>query len=124
MTAPLQIRVKLWFQRDAEILLGLGATMLLQRIDELGSLKKASESLGMSYRAAWGRIKRAEAAMGVDLIENVGAKRDGCRLTPAGREAMDAFLAWYEDVYTHAVERAKVLPFVCRPRPPRSQNIE
>ena len=29
---------------------------LLRRMAELGSLKKAAESMGMSYRLAWGRL--------------------------------------------------------------------
>jgi hypothetical protein len=57
--------------------------------------------------------------MGFALLEPAGVKREGCRLSPAGREAMDAFLAWYEDVYVYALKRAEGLPFsVVRETPP------
>ncbi|MCL1985925.1 MAG: LysR family transcriptional regulator [Betaproteobacteria bacterium] len=113
------IYLKLWLQHENKILLGLGRAQLLQKIGELGSLKKAAESLGMSYRAAWGRIKRTEEAMGFSLLEAAGTKREGCRLSPAGREVIDAFLDWYEDVYAYALKRAKGLPFSAIRRTPQ-----
>jgi len=119
MTTAPHIHLKLWLQRENTMLLGLGRAQLLKKIGELGSLKKAAESLGMSYRAAWGRIKRTEQAMGVALLEAADTKREGCRLSPAGREAVEAFLAWYDDVHVYALKRAKSLPFsVVRETPP------
>jgi len=99
----------------------LGRSQLLKKIDEFGSLKKAAENLGMSYRAAWGRIKRTEEAMGFALLEPADTKRGGCRLSPAGREAVEAFLAWYEDVYIYALQRTENMPFsVIRTTPPKT----
>ena len=119
MTTTPHIHLKLWLQQENKILLGLGRAQLLKKIGELGSLKKAAEDLGMSYRAAWGRIKRTEEAMGFALLEPADTKREGCRLSPAGREATDAFLAWYEEVYAYALRRAEGLPFsVVRETPP------
>jgi len=121
MTKVPHIYLKLWLQHENKILLGLGRAQLLKKIGELGSLKKAAESLGMSYRAAWGRIKRTEAAMGFALLEAASTKRGGCRLTPAGHEAVDAFLAWYEAVYTYALQRAEDIPFATlRDIPPKT----
>jgi molybdate transport system regulatory protein len=110
MTKAPHIYLKLWLQQENKILLGLGRAQLFKKIEELGSLKKAAESLGMSYRAAWGRIKRTEEAMGFAMLEAADTKREGCRLSPAGREAVDAFLAWHEDVYAYALKRAGGLP--------------
>ena len=119
MSKAPQMYLKLWLQHEDTILLGYGRAQLLKKVGELGSLKKAAESLGMSYRAAWGRIKRAEAAMGFALLETADTKRKGCRLSPAGREAMETFLAWYEDVYAYALKRAESFPFsVIRKTPP------
>ncbi|MCL2122845.1 MAG: LysR family transcriptional regulator [Desulfovibrionaceae bacterium] len=119
MTKAPRIYLKLWLQHENKILLGLGRVQLLEKIGKVGSLKKAAESLGMSYRAAWGRIKRTEAAMGFALLEAADTKREGCRLSPAGRETVEAFLAWYEDVYAYALRRAEGLPFsVIREIPP------
>ena len=121
MAKATHIHLKLWLRHEKKILLGFGRAQLLRKIGELGSLKKAAEALGMSYRAAWGRIKRTEEAMGFALLEAADTKREGCRLSPAGREAVEAFLAWYEDVYSYALKRAENLPFtVVREIPPRT----
>lgn len=112
MTIPARVHTKIWLEHNGDMLLGVGRTELLRRIGELGSLKKAAESLGMSYRAAWGRIKRAEAAMGFALVEDGGTRREGYRLTPHGRKIVDAFVRWQEEVSLYAMERAAELPFV------------
>ena len=112
MGIPARIHSKLWLEHNGEMLLGVGRTELLRRIGELGSLKKAAESLGMSYRAAWGRLKRTEAAMGISLVEDTGVRREGYRLTPEGQHIVDAFLHWQEDVRRYAVARAAELPFL------------
>ena len=112
MTKGPHIHIRLWLQEDNKILLGLGRAQLLKKIEELGSLKKAAENLGMSYRAAWGRMKRTEAAMGFALLEAAGAKREGLRLSPAGRDAVEAFLTWHEDVRLYALKRAEGFPFL------------
>ncbi|WMW66211.1 LysR family transcriptional regulator [Nitratidesulfovibrio liaohensis] len=94
---------------------GMGRAMLLLAIDEHGSLKKAAEALGMSYRAAWGKLKQTETALGFRLVEKAGSNREGYRLTPAGREAMDRFRAWFATVERCATESAAtVLPWAVR----------
>ena len=105
-----RIHVKLWLDHEGEMLLGAGRTELLRRIGELGSLKKAAESMGMSYRAAWGRIKRAEAALDMPLVSAAGARRDGFQLSPEGKKLVEAFLLWQQDVRRYALEKAAILP--------------
>ena len=75
----------------------------------VGSLRKAAESLGMSYRAAWGKLRATEDAVGELLVETVGAKRGGYRLTPAGRRFRDKFNAWYNAVEKAAVTQARLI---------------
>jgi len=41
---------------------------LLKLIDAKGSLKAASDELGISYRKAWGDMKKAESLLGYELI--------------------------------------------------------
>ena len=119
MTKAPHIRLKLWLQQDDMPLLGPGWAQLLKKIGEYGSIRKAAQHFGMSYRAAWGRIKRIEDAMGFALLEAGRTRREGSRLSPAGREVVEAFLAWYEDVYCYALRRADSLPFpVVREKPP------
>jgi molybdate transport system regulatory protein len=99
----------LWLESGESVYFGMGRVMLLDRIEEHGSLRKAAESLGMSYRAAWGKLRATEDALGVVLVETVGTKRGGYRLTPAGQRLRDKFRAWFNAVEQTAVDQAKAI---------------
>jgi molybdate transport system regulatory protein len=60
--------------------------LLLLRIEETSSLTRAAKMLGISYRNAWGRIRRIETAMGLKVLESTsgGATGGGSRLTTEG----------------------------------------
>lgn len=103
------VRMHLWLESGESVYFGMGRVMLLDRIEEYGSLRKAAESLGMSYRAAWGKLRATEEVLGQVLVETVGAKRGGYRLTPAGRRFRDQFNAWFTAVEKTAVAQAKAI---------------
>jgi molybdate transport system regulatory protein len=100
------IRLRVWIEQDDETYLGIGSTLLLQHIERLGSLRKAAEELGMSYRRAWGKLKSAEERIGHPLVEKVRGQGQRFTLSPYGRELMEKFLHFYLDVETYAAERA------------------
>lgn len=100
-------RFKLWLSTgEAEGVFGDGKWRLLKAIDQYGSLKAAAEALGMSYRKAWGDLKKAERYLGVDLIEKLrgGRMGGGTRLTSTGREWMAAY-SRFRSVVEKAVSR-------------------
>jgi len=106
------IRLHLWLETDKGLFFGLGRMKILKCINEGQSLKGAAESLGMSYRAAWGKIKKTEEVIGVKLIEKKGGNRSGYQLTPKGAELMKHFDEWFEEVECFALKRAQeMLPF-------------
>lgn len=108
------IRLHLWLEGPEGTLFGMGRLQLLDRIELCGSIKAAAEELGMSYRAAWGKLKASEEALGCPLIEKIGGNKSGCRLTEEGRTLAESYRAWFADVERHAVSRAKALfPFGC-----------
>jgi N-terminal domain of molybdenum-binding protein len=116
------IRVHIWMERDGETLLGLGRLQLLEGIEACGSIKGAAEMLGMSYRAAWGKLKASEEALGFALVEKIGGNKSGCRLSPEGRALAEAYTTWFRDVERVAVARAKQLfPFNCSPFSEKSE---
>ena len=59
---------KLWMETDEGYVFGPGVYRLLKAINKTGTLKGASQELGMSYRYAWGLIKKAETKLGESLI--------------------------------------------------------
>jgi molybdate transport system regulatory protein len=108
------VRLHLWLETQKGIFFGLGRMMLLKKIHEGQSLHSAAKFLGMSYRAAWGKIKNTEDVLGVALIEKTAGRRAGYRLTEEGLALMACFNHWFKDVERYALRRArKLLP--CTP---------
>ncbi|MBW2053092.1 MAG: LysR family transcriptional regulator [Deltaproteobacteria bacterium] len=90
----LQIKSKFWIEDGkGRPVFGHGRRIILERIDELGSIRAAAIDLKMSYRAVWGKIKAAEERLGIKLIETFpgGGKKRGALLTPEAREFLQMF---------------------------------
>lgn len=101
-------RFKLWFSTSrAEGVFGDGKWRLLKAIDRHGSLKAAAEAQGMSYRKAWGDIRKAEQCLGRVLIDKVRGGRSGgsAQLTEDGKKWMDAY-SRFRSVIEEAVSKA------------------
>jgi len=61
---------KLWLSGPgARSVFGTGKWQLLDAIRRLGSLQAAAASVGISYRKAWGDLRAAEKALGIQLLE-------------------------------------------------------
>ena len=98
-------KFKMWFSTaDAEGVFGDGKWRLLQAIEQKGSLKKAAESSGISYRKAWGDLKKAETGLGVKFIEKNRGGKDGGRtvLTDEGRKWIHSYSRYRRDMEKNA----------------------
>jgi molybdate transport system regulatory protein len=85
---------KLWLETDEGHVFGPGVYSLLRKIQEKGTLKEAAASLGMSYRYAWGLIKKAEETLGEPLISATKGGRHGggsTEITELGRRYVRDF---------------------------------
>lgn len=110
----LTLRVHLWMESGGGMVFGLGRVQLLEQVQRLGSLNKAAKELGMSYRAAWGRIKRTEEALGEVLLTKASGRK-GYELTPLAETLLQDFALWHQEVEAYALERAKArLPWKIR----------
>ncbi len=65
----LKSNFKLWFERDGEYIFGPGACAILQAIHKEGTITEGAQVLGMSYRYAWGVIKKIEKKLGILIDE-------------------------------------------------------
>ena len=76
----------LTFQSDRRTVLDETDALLLRRISEKSSLTDAAKMVGISYRNAWGRIKRLESNYGVRILDTRvgGSSGGGAKLTPEG----------------------------------------
>jgi molybdate transport system regulatory protein len=77
---------------------------LLEAIHSEGSIQKAAESLGMSYRAAWGKLKVTEEALGISLLDRSigGSKGGGAQLTEEAHDLMARYRSCWKAVNTAA----------------------
>jgi molybdate transport system regulatory protein len=94
--ASLVPRIKVWVEVGGQYAVGLGISEILQAVDRTGSIKQAATEVGKSYRHVWERVKDAEGALGMGLVETqIGGKdaRRSC-LTPDARRLVAAFLAF------------------------------
>jgi molybdate transport system regulatory protein len=83
----MEIRSKFWIENKGEVVVGGGKTSLLLAVDRLGSIQRAADEFGMSYRHAWGAIKKIEQRAGFKILDTkLGRKDGGAQLTPKGKE--------------------------------------
>ena len=84
------LKLRLWLEKEGKFVMSEGRAELLRKIKDLGSLAKAAEEMGMSYRHAWGIIHRIAQNAGGKIVESTrGGKSGGLtRLTPYGEELL------------------------------------
>lgn len=87
----LRFRMKIWIEHQERVLFGDGRLQLLKAVQRTGSLAGAARELGMSYRAAWGRIKASEDRLGFTLVQRADGGRRAMNLTPQAEELLAGF---------------------------------
>jgi molybdate transport system regulatory protein len=85
--------------------LGPGMAELLERIDKLGSIRKASISMGMSYRKAWTILGELEHNFGGPIVKTEigGWRGGGAKLTELGHLLFKTF----RDIEKNATQATK-----------------
>ena len=108
----MKLSIKLFIENNGKYIFGPGRAELLRAIDRLGSLSKAAQEQGMSYRWAWGRIKEAEKALGVRLLApDTGSGKGNTKvLTAEARQLLEWFTSIEENMYDVA-HQAKIKSF-------------
>ena len=86
----MDLKVKWWLEKDGGLVLGKGRCMLLEAIDREGSLSEAARVCGISYRAAWGKLRTSEQRLGEPLVVTQPGKR-GMKITPQARQLIRIF---------------------------------
>lgn len=93
----MEIKHKIWLEREGRVIFGPGRDRLLKAIAECHSLSAAAKKLKMSYRAAWGRLKASEERLGMKLVENEPAKQ-GMHLTDEAKKLIECFDQMERDI--------------------------
>jgi molybdate transport system regulatory protein len=84
------VRGRVWLEKDGELYMGWGRVMLLERIEQLGSIAAAARSMKLGYRNAWLWIESANRLAPSPLIEKTTGGTGGghARLTEEGKKAV------------------------------------
>ena len=102
----MEIKAKFWIENRGEAVLGGGKRDLLLSVDRLGSIQRAADEFGMSYRHAWGTIRKIEQRAGVKMLDTkLGRKDGGAQLTPQGREFIEKVDSLLKELQTIVQEK-------------------
>ena len=104
----MEIKYKIWLEKDGKVVFGHGREELFLAIEEYRSLNAAAKKLGMSYRAAWGRLRASEARLGIKLVESDGAGK-AMTLTPLAKALLEKFIHLEKESQAYLQKAAKEL---------------
>jgi len=88
----LKVIYKVWIDSNGKAF-GEGPYRLLKLVEKTGSLHRAAQEMGMSYRKAFDIIQRAESRLGmVFLVRKIGGESGGgSKLTEEGKAFMEIY---------------------------------
>ena len=100
----MRIRCKVWIETDeGKPIISEGKYRLLKEVEKLGSIKTASEKLGLTYKRAHSQIKAIERNLGKKIV--IAQRGKGAFLTQEGRD----LISFYEDVLNRFKDLCKGL---------------
>jgi len=77
-------------EKEGELYMGWGRAILLERIDQFGSIAAAARSMKLGYRNAWLWVEAVNRLAPAPLVEKTAGGAGGgyTRLTEEGRRAV------------------------------------
>lgn len=93
-----KVRGRIWIESDNGTFIGYGRVILLERIQQFGSITEAAKSMKMSYRNAWEMVGSMNKQSKQPLVETAagGVGGGGTKLTREGEKAIQCFRELYE----------------------------
>lgn len=89
----------IWFQKERNRFLGGERIVLLEKIDELGSINSAAKAIGISYKTAWHLVNMMNNLSQKPLVERTtgGKGGGGTLLTAEGHKVIEQFRVVQEE---------------------------
>jgi len=85
---------KVWLEYKGKPLLGKGGAQILKAIEEVESISKAAEKVGMSYRYVWNYLAKIEKSLQEPVIQTYKGGRKGgggAHLTELGENLLKEY---------------------------------
>ncbi|HHY38436.1 MAG TPA: LysR family transcriptional regulator [Clostridia bacterium] len=94
----MKVRYKVWLDNDGKAF-GDGPYEMLEKVERLGSLRRAADEMGMSYAQAWNLLKTLEKRLGFELMVRKagGTAGGGSTITPEGKKLMEKYIAFRKE---------------------------
>jgi len=106
----MEAKVKVWIEdNEKNLIFGGGKTEVLEFIDQTGSIKEASQKVGMNYKKAWNHVKILQENVADELVIANKGNNGGTELTPKARELIQAYKILQHDINKYAKKRYKEL---------------
>ncbi|HEX8948391.1 MAG TPA: LysR family transcriptional regulator [Dissulfurispiraceae bacterium] len=104
---------RIWVEGKSETFLGHGRAVLLERIQQYGSITRAAQSLNMSYRRAWDLVESMNSQARTPLVEKAagGKGGGGAGLTDAGARVLRSFRKFHNNFQRFLAEQARDIAF-------------
>ncbi len=108
-----RLKGRIWIDGPDGTFIGYGRVVLLERIQEFGSITKAAKSIDMSYRHAWRLIDSMnKQAPSPFVITSAGGKGGGGTLvTKHGEEAIRLFWQTHADFQEFLFDEGRSIRF-------------
>ncbi len=85
----MRVKVKVWLEEKGKPIISEGKFRLLKEIQRTGSILKAAESLGLTYKRAHSQIKAIENRLGTAVLER--RRGSGSKLTKEGERILETY---------------------------------
>lgn len=93
----MEIKYKIWIEENGKLVFGKGRDSILEAVDRRHSIYGAAKDMGMSYRAAWGKLKVSEERAGIKMLDTDN-RHQSTQLTPQSRAIKERFEKLEKDV--------------------------
>jgi molybdate transport system regulatory protein len=95
----IEVEGTLWLHRSEQRFLGSDRIALLEKIGELGSITRAAQAVGISYKNAWDIVNTINNLGEAPLVERVvgGKGGGGTTLTKYGKDVIRSFMVLREE---------------------------
>lgn len=91
----MEVNFKVWLEEGDQPLLSFGKYLLLKEVEKTGSIKRASQKLGIPYKKAHIYLKLLEERLGKPLLKRERGR--GTTLTEEGRKILSLYGELFED---------------------------
>jgi molybdate transport system regulatory protein len=109
-----EIRIRCWIDLEGRKFFGPGKAQLLGLIRQCGSISKAAQEMGISYRKAWSMVDdlNHRGQKPYVILQKGGKKGGGADLTATGEKVIQAYEKLCQKINLAVHSEAEILDLI------------